>query len=144
MSPGQYGRREAFEVHKALQEKGPVRVPREFVFMDRAAIGLGGVCLHLDAELNFHRMYNETIDAFEIETVRARQQETFGVGGRAAAGGEGQEAVGSEGGIWVAARRARLTEIADASFLHRAASPRANECVKDALARSSAVSDTDT
>jgi hypothetical protein len=32
-----------------------VRVPREFVFMDRAAIGLGGVFLHLDARLNFYR-----------------------------------------------------------------------------------------
>jgi len=81
ISPGQYGRREAFTVHKALQEKGPVRVPREFVFMDRAAIGLGGVCLHLDAELNFHRMYNETIDNFEIETVRARQQAAFNEAG---------------------------------------------------------------
>jgi len=77
VSPGQYGRREAFEVHKALQEKGPVRVPREFVFMDRAAIGLGGVCLHLDAELNFHRMYNEAIDQFEIEAMRARQKAIF-------------------------------------------------------------------
>ncbi len=77
VSPGQYGRREAFAVHKALQEKGPVRVPREFVFMDRAAIGLGGVCLHLDAELNFHRMYNEAIDQFEIEAMRGRQQAIF-------------------------------------------------------------------
>ena len=34
-------------VHQALKEKGPVTVPREFVFMDRAAIGLGGVFLHL-------------------------------------------------------------------------------------------------
>src|SRR4029078_2186690 len=41
-TPGKYGRKEAFTVHKALKEKGPVRVPREFVFMDRAAIGLGG------------------------------------------------------------------------------------------------------
>ncbi len=49
-TPGQYGRKEAFTVHKALKEKGPVRVPREFVFMDRAAIGLGGVFLHLGAQ----------------------------------------------------------------------------------------------
>ena len=48
-TPGQYGRKEAFTVHKVLREKGPVTVPREFVFMDRAAIGLGGVFLHLDA-----------------------------------------------------------------------------------------------
>lgn len=81
VSPGQYGRREAFTVHKALQEKGPVRVPREFVFMDRAAIGLGGVCLHLDAELNFHRMYNDTIEGFEIEAVRQRQEAAFNAAG---------------------------------------------------------------
>ncbi|MFP3921699.1 MAG: ABC1 kinase family protein [Dichotomicrobium sp.] len=77
VSPGQYGRREAFSVHKALQEKGPVRVPREFVFMDRAAIGLGGVFLHLDAEMNFHRMFNETIENFDLEDVRQRQEATF-------------------------------------------------------------------
>ncbi len=33
VSPGEYGRREAFTVHKALKEKGPVTVPQEFVFM---------------------------------------------------------------------------------------------------------------
>ena len=48
-TPGEYGRREAFTVHRILREKGPVVVPREFVFMDRAAIGLGGVFLHLGA-----------------------------------------------------------------------------------------------
>ena len=42
VAPAEYGRREAFRVHQALKEKGPVKVPREFVFMDRAAIGLGG------------------------------------------------------------------------------------------------------
>src|SRR5580693_6116638 len=39
IAPGEYGRREAFRVHQALKQKGPVTVPREFVFMDRAAIG---------------------------------------------------------------------------------------------------------
>ena len=39
-------------------------VPREFVFMDRAAIGLGAVFLHLRAELNFYRLFNEAIQAF--------------------------------------------------------------------------------
>src|SRR3984893_3626572 len=55
VKPSEYGRREAFRVHQALRQKGPVTVPREFVFMDRAAIGLGGVFLHLGAELNFYR-----------------------------------------------------------------------------------------
>jgi predicted unusual protein kinase regulating ubiquinone biosynthesis (AarF/ABC1/UbiB family) len=73
VAPSEYGRRQAFEVHRALKEKGPVRVPREFVFMDRAAIGLGGVFLHLRAELNFYRLFNEAIEQFSIEGVAGRQ-----------------------------------------------------------------------
>ncbi len=73
VKPSEYGRREAFRVHKALKEKGPVRVPREFVFMDRAAIGLGGVFLHLRAELNFHRLFNEAIADFSVAQVAKRQ-----------------------------------------------------------------------
>lgn len=77
VSPGQYGRREALIVHNGLREKGPVKVPREFVFMDRAAIGLGGVFLHLDAELNFHQLFHETIQDFSLDAVTARQAEAF-------------------------------------------------------------------
>jgi predicted unusual protein kinase regulating ubiquinone biosynthesis (AarF/ABC1/UbiB family) len=73
VKPGEYGRREAFRVHQVLKAKGPVTVPREFVFMDRAAIGLGGVFLHLKAELNFFRLFNEAIANFSVETVAARQ-----------------------------------------------------------------------
>ncbi|WP_158807245.1 AarF/ABC1/UbiB kinase family protein [Beijerinckia sp. L45] len=73
IAPGQYGRREAFLLHQALKKQGPVQVPRQFVFMDRAAIGLGSVFLHLDARMNFHRMYNELIEGFSIETLAARQ-----------------------------------------------------------------------
>ena len=75
--PGEYGRREMAQVHRALKEKGPVKVPREFVFMDRAAIGLGGVFLHLGARANWYRLFNETIDGFDLETVAARQRKTF-------------------------------------------------------------------
>jgi hypothetical protein len=46
--------------------------------MDRAAIGLGGVFLHLDAELNFYRLFNETIEDFRLETVEAQQKRAFG------------------------------------------------------------------
>jgi predicted unusual protein kinase regulating ubiquinone biosynthesis (AarF/ABC1/UbiB family) len=73
VKPGEYGRREAFRVQQALKEKGPVTVPREFVFMDRAAIGLGGVFLHLRAELNFYRLFNEAIENFSLPQVAARQ-----------------------------------------------------------------------
>lgn len=73
VKPSDYGRKEAFRVHQALKQKGPVTVPREFVFMDRAAIGLGAVFLHLAAELNFFELFNEAIADFSIETVAARQ-----------------------------------------------------------------------
>ena len=73
VKPGEYGRREAFRVHQALKEKGPVTVPQEFVFMDRAAVGLGSVFLHLEAELNFHRLFEEEMAGFSVETVTARQ-----------------------------------------------------------------------
>lgn len=73
VSPAEYGRREAFEVHRQLKEHGPVTPPREFVFMDRAAIGLGAVFLHLRAELNFYRLFNETIADFDTDEVAAAQ-----------------------------------------------------------------------
>jgi predicted unusual protein kinase regulating ubiquinone biosynthesis (AarF/ABC1/UbiB family) len=74
VAPGEYGRREAFRVHQALKQKGPVTVPREFVFMDRAAVGLGAVFLHLRAELNFYRLFNEAIENFSMQRVADRQQ----------------------------------------------------------------------
>jgi predicted unusual protein kinase regulating ubiquinone biosynthesis (AarF/ABC1/UbiB family) len=77
VSPGAYGRREAFKVHQGLQEKGPVKVPREFVFMDRAAIGLGGVFLHLNAELNYYRLFNDTIANVDLAEIAGRQREAF-------------------------------------------------------------------
>ena len=73
VKPSEYGRKEAFQVHQALKKRGPVMVPREFVFMDRAAVGLGAVFLHLAAELNFYRLFNEAIERFSIEQVAARQ-----------------------------------------------------------------------
>jgi hypothetical protein len=73
VKPSEYGRREAFRVHQALRQKGPVTVPREFVFMDRAAIGLGGVFLHLAAELNFYALFNAAIEDFSVARVAKRQ-----------------------------------------------------------------------
>ena len=69
VKPGEYGRREAFAVARALKAQGPLKVPREFVFMDRAAIGLGGAFLRLRAELNFHRLFEEAIEGFKIAEV---------------------------------------------------------------------------
>jgi predicted unusual protein kinase regulating ubiquinone biosynthesis (AarF/ABC1/UbiB family) len=73
VSPIEFGRKEAQRVADALRALGPVTPPREFLFMDRAALGLGGVFLHLDAELNFHRLFETAIGDFERERVAERQ-----------------------------------------------------------------------
>jgi predicted unusual protein kinase regulating ubiquinone biosynthesis (AarF/ABC1/UbiB family) len=81
VKPGEYGRRQAFEVHKALKEKGPVTVPREFVFMDRAAVGLGAVFLHLKAELNYHRLFENEIERFSLENLEQKQKQVLTASG---------------------------------------------------------------
>ena len=81
VKPSEYGRKEAFRVHQALKKQGPVTVPREFVFMDRAAVGLGAVFLHLAAELNFYRLFNEAIERFSAREVAARQTAALAAAG---------------------------------------------------------------
>ncbi|MCB1489349.1 MAG: AarF/ABC1/UbiB kinase family protein [Bauldia sp.] len=73
IDPAAYGRREAWKVKQGLKAGPPITVPREFVLMDRAAIGLGSVMLHLRAELNFHRLFAEAIDAFDEDELAKRQ-----------------------------------------------------------------------
>lgn len=75
--PSLYGRREAFEVRKRLKTLGPVLIPREFVFMDRAAIGLGAAFLHLHAELNFGRMFAESVADFSPDALARRQADAL-------------------------------------------------------------------
>ncbi len=70
---GVYGREVAEGVHADLRRLGPVRPPREFVFMDRAAIGLGSVFLHLRAEVNWYRLFHELIDGFDAKALARRQ-----------------------------------------------------------------------
>ncbi len=72
-SPVDYGRQTAQKVHRRLKELGTVTIPSEFVFMDRAAIGLGGVFMHLRAELNWHRLFGEMIAGFTEDGLAARQ-----------------------------------------------------------------------
>jgi predicted unusual protein kinase regulating ubiquinone biosynthesis (AarF/ABC1/UbiB family) len=81
VKPSEYGRREVYRVHMGLKEKGPVKVPREFVFMDRAAVGLGAVFLHLAAEMNFYRVFNEVIEDFKLSETTDRQREAFRAAG---------------------------------------------------------------
>jgi predicted unusual protein kinase regulating ubiquinone biosynthesis (AarF/ABC1/UbiB family) len=70
---GVYGREVAEKVHGELRRLGGVTPPREFVLMDRAAIGLGSVFLHLKAEINWHRMFHDLIKDFDAKTLARRQ-----------------------------------------------------------------------
>lgn len=76
-SPGHYGADVAARVHKRLKELGPVTPPREFVLMDRAAIGLGSVFTRLGAQLNWHRLFCDLIENFSVETLAKRQAEAL-------------------------------------------------------------------
>lgn len=80
---GVYGREIAESVHTKLKKLGEgVNIPKEFVFMDRAALGLGSVFLHLKAEINWYQVFNEMIEGFDTTALDKRQSETlekFGV-----------------------------------------------------------------
>jgi predicted unusual protein kinase regulating ubiquinone biosynthesis (AarF/ABC1/UbiB family) len=85
VKPGDYGRKEIGAVMKALRaEGGDLTVPREFVFLDRAAIGLGAAFLRLRAEMNFHRLFEAAIEGFSVEGVGAAQAEALAAAGLAA------------------------------------------------------------
>jgi len=70
---GAYGASVAESVHRDIRRLGGVRPPREFVFMDRAAIGLGSVFMHLKAEINWYQLFHELIDDFDEAALAARQ-----------------------------------------------------------------------
>ena len=60
-----HGRATAERVIAELHQAGGVDVPREFVIMDRAAIGLSAVFLRLQAKVNWHRLFEELIAGFD-------------------------------------------------------------------------------
>ena len=62
---GLYGAEVAARVHQELRRLGGVTPPREFVLMDRAAIGLGSVFLRLKAEVNWYELFHGLIDGFD-------------------------------------------------------------------------------
>jgi predicted unusual protein kinase regulating ubiquinone biosynthesis (AarF/ABC1/UbiB family) len=71
---GHQGREVAERVHSRLREAGGVTPPREFVFMDRAAVGLGSVFMHLNAHVNWYGLFMDLIRDFDVEKLAARQR----------------------------------------------------------------------
>tara|TARA_Y100000590_G_C15699513_1_gene1006303 strand:- start:780 stop:2114 length:1335 start_codon:yes stop_codon:yes gene_type:complete len=74
---GVYGASVASEVHKELKKLGGVKPPKEFVFMDRAAVGLGSVFMHLKAEVNWYKIFHELIEDFDQKKLNLLQQKTL-------------------------------------------------------------------
>ena len=74
---GQYGRETAEKVHEELKKIGGVKPPREFVLMDRAAVGLGSVFMHLKAELNWYRIFHDLVGNFNEASLTKRQQKAI-------------------------------------------------------------------
>src|ERR1700676_1584873 len=71
------GRSLVDDVHRDIRRLGGIAPPRAFVFMDRAAIGLGSVFLHLKAKVNWHRLFHELIDDFDERVLADRQQKAL-------------------------------------------------------------------
>jgi predicted unusual protein kinase regulating ubiquinone biosynthesis (AarF/ABC1/UbiB family) len=82
----QYGRAVAEQVHAGLKRTGGVKPPREFVLMDRSAIGLGGVFLRLKARINWSRMFHELIEDFDSAVLAKRQAAALAAAGVPKAG----------------------------------------------------------
>ena len=70
---GAYGAGVANKVHQELRRLGGVKPPREFVLMDRAAVGLGSVFMHLNAEINWHQLFHDLISDFDHQILLERQ-----------------------------------------------------------------------
>ena len=68
------GREIAGRVYQELRRLGGIKPPREFVFMDRAAVGLGSAFMHLRAELNWHQEFHSLIEGFEVQKLARQQQ----------------------------------------------------------------------
>ncbi len=78
---GSAGRELAGKVHGELKRIGGIRPPREFVLMDRAAVGLGSVFMHLGAEVNWHSLFHDLIDDFDRDRLAVRQREAAAAAG---------------------------------------------------------------
>ncbi|QDH17555.1 ABC1 kinase family protein [Swingsia samuiensis] len=64
-------------VYEGLKRTGGIKIPREFILMDRSAIGLGSAFLRLGARLNWHELFQELIEGFNVDVLAARQQEAL-------------------------------------------------------------------
>ena len=76
---GIYGAKIASEVHKELKNLCGGKPPKEFVFMDRAAVGIGSVFMHLGAEVNWYQIFQNLIQDFDQKKLMKKQQKSLSI-----------------------------------------------------------------
>ena len=74
-----YGKELLAEVRKKLKKFGGIKPPKEFVLVDRAAIGLGSVFMHLNAEINWHDKFEKLIKGFKKDKLDKRQSSLINI-----------------------------------------------------------------
>ena len=74
---GKKGKELVGKIYSELKKIGSIKPPREFVLMDRAAVGLGSVFMRLGSEINWHRLFHNLIDDFDELKVKKLQNNIF-------------------------------------------------------------------
>jgi predicted unusual protein kinase regulating ubiquinone biosynthesis (AarF/ABC1/UbiB family) len=77
------GVEQIWAMKQRFRKGDPVRPPREFVFIARALVGVGAALIHLDAKLNWHRMYKDLTAGFDAEALATRQTQAKNAAGLA-------------------------------------------------------------
>ncbi len=72
-----FGKELLGKVRNEIKRYGGIKPPREFVLVDRAAVGLGSVFMHLKAEINWHQIFEGLITDFSNKTLLSRQSRVF-------------------------------------------------------------------
>lgn len=70
-----YGREVAGKIHRSLKQLGSVTIPPEFIIIDRASIGLGGLFLRLDAKINWCALFQDLTQGFCADKLAKAQKE---------------------------------------------------------------------
>lgn len=76
-----YTRDLALKIREQLRQYGAITLPREFVMMDRAAVGLGSIFIYLRVRMNWYKLFHELIDGFQGAQLAQRQQQMLAMAG---------------------------------------------------------------
>ena len=72
-----YGFDVANKVYKELKKVGGVEPPKEFVFMDRAAVGMGSLFMKLNVKLNWYKLFNNLIKGFSEKSILKQRKKVI-------------------------------------------------------------------